>query len=76
MYEADWIVELQENCWIAPITGDPGRTIVQKHAQRFKTKSSAKAALTRARKYRPFENARIYAITGKSCKRLEHLSSK
>jgi len=63
MFKTVYIVELHENCWIAPISGDPGRTIVQNHAQHFKTESAAKAALTKARKYRPFKNARIYAVT-------------
>ena len=57
-----WIVELQPQVrmWLAPWTGDPGRTCVEVSAKPFKTPAAAKAALTRARRYSPFKNARIY----------------
>ena len=57
-----WIVELQPQMrmWLAPWTGDPGRTCVEASAKPFKTPAAAQAALTRARRYSPFKNARIY----------------
>lgn len=60
-----WIVELQPQVrmWIAPWEGDPGRTCVESSAKRFKTVAAAKAALTRARRYSPFKEARIYDPT-------------
>lgn len=57
-----YVVELQQHVrmWIAPWQGDPGRTCVEATAVRYKTESAAKAALTRARRYSPFKQARIY----------------
>lgn len=52
-----WIIELEEGVWIAPWSGDPGRTLLQSIAQRFPTKRGARQALTYARQYRPFVNA-------------------
>lgn len=54
-----YIVELHEGCWVAPWSGDPGRTLKIHNARRYAHRSSAKAALTRARKYRPFLEARV-----------------
>ncbi len=67
MKSQDWIVELQPQVqmWIAPWQGDPGRTCVESSARRFKTEASAKAALTRARRYSPFKKARIYQFENK-----------
>ena len=57
-----WIVELQPQVrmWLAPWTGDPGRTCVEASAKPFGTLAAAKAALTRARRYSPFKSARSY----------------
>lgn len=57
-----WIVELQpwDMMWIAEWPGDPGRTYSLEWAKRFRSLASAKAALTRARRYRPFKGAKIY----------------
>jgi len=57
-----FVVELQPQVqmWIAPWQGDPGRTCVEATAVRYKTEAAAKAALTRARRYSPFKQARIY----------------
>lgn len=57
-----WIVELQPQVrmWIAPWTGDPGKTCVEAWAKPFKTRGAAEAALTRARRFSPFKSARIY----------------
>lgn len=58
-----YIVKLEEKCWLAPIKGDPGRTVVEKHAQRFKTKPAAKRALKKAQTYRPFKYAEIIKVS-------------
>lgn len=62
MDKQEHIVEIERGVWLAQWNGDPGRTLVIRNAQRFKGKSAAKGALTRARKYRPFEAARIRAV--------------
>jgi hypothetical protein len=53
------IVEIEEKVWLAPWEGDPGRTLVRENARQFETLRSAKMAITAARKYRPFKNAKI-----------------
>lgn len=53
----EWVVELGRGVWIAPIEGDPGRTLILASATRFTTKVKAQLALKRARKYRPFPDA-------------------
>ena len=63
MIEKKYVVELEKKVWIAPISGDPGRTVVLRNARQYKTMPAAKAALTRARKYRLFQNAKIYGVT-------------
>lgn len=55
-----WVVEIQDGVWIADWDGDPGRTLKEENAKRFFLKSDAEKALTEARKYRPFKNAKIY----------------
>lgn len=54
-----WIVELEKGVWIAPISGDPGRTLVEENATKFVSEDLAQWALKGARKYRPFANARV-----------------
>lgn len=54
-----FVVELDEGVWIAPWSGDPGRTLVRSNARGFATRAAADEALTAARKYRPFRNARV-----------------
>lgn len=49
-----YVVELQENCWLADVTGDPGRTVLIENAQRFKHKSKAEKALQKAKIDNPF----------------------
>lgn len=53
------IVKLEDNVWLAPWKGDPGRTIVEDNAQEFMSRSSAKRALKKAQELRPFENAEL-----------------
>jgi len=57
-----FIVELEGNVWLAPWSGDPGRTIVVDHARKYDTKRGAKIALGVARKYRKFKEARVIPL--------------
>ena len=54
-----FIVEIQPGCWLADLEGDPGRTLVKENAKHYRTEPAAKAALTRARKFRPLKKAKI-----------------
>ena len=54
-----YIVELENNLFLATCKGDPGRTLVEYNAKRFKTIRQAKRFLTIAREYRHFKNAKI-----------------
>jgi len=56
------VVELEPGCWIAPWSGDPGRTTVKRKARVYKSWRGARIALGLARKYRPFKNAAIRPI--------------
>ena len=55
-----WVVELEDEVWLADYEGNPGRTIREENAKRFFLKSEAEKALKEARKFRPFRNAKIY----------------
>jgi hypothetical protein len=52
-------VQLEADVWLAPWTGDPGRTLVRQTAKRFASITGAKQALVKARHFRPFPHARI-----------------
>ncbi len=52
-------VQLEEGVWLAEGGGDPPRTLVEEDAKEFNTEKEALAALTNARKFRPFKNAMI-----------------
>jgi len=54
-----YIVELEENVWLAPWQGDPGRTLKIENAKQYQYKKNAEYELEMARKYRPFLNAKI-----------------
>jgi len=54
-----WIVRLEDGVWLAPWTGDPGRTLVEDSAKTYATKRGAQIALGLARKYRPFKKAEV-----------------
>ena len=56
-----YIVKLECGVWLAPWSGDPGRTTQRKLAKRFSNKWAANAALARAQSYRPFEQAAVVA---------------
>ena len=59
MPERVYLVELQPGCWTAPWTGDPGRTLHIENAKRYNAAPAAKAALTRARRYRTFPQGKV-----------------
>jgi len=50
---------LKKGVWIAPWTGDPGRTTKIENAKEFNNRSTAWRAIERAQKIRPFENAQL-----------------
>lgn len=54
-----WIVELEHGVFLAPIDGDPGRTLVPENATVFASHPRARLALLRAQKVRPFAAARV-----------------
>ncbi len=60
-----WIVELERETWIAPWSGDPGRTVVMHNARKFGSKRAAELALRKARCFRQFKNATIISATSK-----------
>lgn len=57
-----YIVELHEDCWLAPWKGDPGRTLIEANATRYNTGHGAKIALGRARSYREFRDAKMVPV--------------
>lgn len=56
---ANWIVELEPGVFLAPISGDPGRTLDARNAKVFDSHPRARLALLAAQKMRPFEAARV-----------------
>jgi len=58
-----WIVELEKMVWLAPWDGDPGRTCSLEGAMRLSSRAKADRELSRARKYHPFERAKIVEVT-------------
>jgi len=56
-----FVVELEPGVWVAPWSGDPGRTLVIANAQQFDRQADAEAALEAAREFRPF-------VDGFACK--------
>lgn len=57
-----YIVELEENCWLACWSGDPGRTCIRYAAKEYATVHGAAVALGIARRYHPFPNAKVYPM--------------
>lgn len=55
-----WIVKIEKGTWLAPWDGDPGRTLVESSAKKFKTELTAQKALGRARAL-PHRNSFPYA---------------
>ena len=56
------IVRLEDGVWLAPWSGDPGRTLIKRAARLYATERGAAIALGMARKHRPFKNAVIMAV--------------
>lgn len=52
-----YIVRLDDECWLAPWRGDPGRTLVEASARTFASRHGARVALGFARRYSPFPAA-------------------
>ena len=52
-------VLLEPGVWLADGEGDPARTTKEENAKEFETSIEAFAALTEARKYRPFHDAEL-----------------
>jgi len=52
-------VELEKLVWLTDGEGDPPRTIVEANATEYESMSDALTALTKARRYRPFDKAEI-----------------
>ena len=53
MVDKMWIVELDRDCWFAPWSGDPGRTLVRDSAKQYCSEHAAKCALSRAKRLFP-----------------------
>ena len=60
-----FVVEIFQNCWLAPWTGDPGRTCKIENAKQYSSERGAKIALGIARRYRKLPNARVYEYVSK-----------
>lgn len=56
----EYVVELECEVWIAQGTGDPPRTLARKYAKKFTSPRLCRIALSHARGYRPFVDAKIY----------------
>lgn len=54
-----FIVELEPEVWLAEGIGDPCRTLRREFARQFSAESLAAQAITRARQYRPFAEAKV-----------------
>lgn len=52
-------VQLEEGMWLADSEGTPPWALFEENAQEFDTEEAALAALTNARKFRPFQNAML-----------------
>lgn len=59
----NYIVLLERGCWLAPWSGDPGRTCVERNAKRYKTIVKAAEALEKARAWRPFNAGEIKEVS-------------
>jgi len=54
-----YIVELEKGVWLAPWSGDPGRTLKMCNAKEFKTRRQTCLAIGRALKYRNFKDPKV-----------------
>ncbi len=55
-------IYFNQDMWLAPWTGDPGRTCVKDSARQYKTKRGAKIALGMAQKQRRLPYAKIKTV--------------
>ena len=58
----EWVVELEQGVWLAPVDGDPGRTLVLASATRFSTVYKANLALRKARNFRRFRDGKTVRV--------------
>tara|TARA_R110000868_G_scaffold129642_2_gene338720 strand:+ start:1571 stop:1759 length:189 start_codon:yes stop_codon:yes gene_type:complete len=58
----EFIVQLEAGVWLAPWSGDPGRTLVEASAKRFDSFGAANTALGKARRFRPFVFAEVKEV--------------
>ena len=67
-----FVVAISEDCWLAPWTGDPGRTCLIENAKRYKTEAAAKRALSIAAKRYRFRHltGHIYRVETDASKEL------
>lgn len=56
-----FVVELEPGVWLAEMQGDPGRTCDRDSAKVFLSEEDAIRGKARARRMRPFPNAKIEA---------------
>ena len=57
-----YIVELELGVYLAPWSGDPGRTLVESTARLYRTERGAQIALGKARRFRPFQHALVRRV--------------
>ena len=57
-----YIAELEKGVWIAPWSGDPGRTLKKENAKIFNLKSTSWRAIELAQKIRPFKKAKVIKV--------------
>jgi len=67
-----FVVAISEDCWLAPWTGDPGRTCLIENAKRYKSEAAAKRALSTAAKRYKFRKLTgdIYRVEADASKEL------
>jgi hypothetical protein len=51
-----YVIQLDNQSWVADIDGDPGRTRLKSRAKQFRSKAAAKTALDDIKKEYPFRN--------------------
>lgn len=62
----EFVVQIAENCWLADVDGDPGRTMVLQFARRWKSEKAAQRALNRAKRenrHRHFNDATVVQVS-------------
>ena len=60
-----YIVQLDYGVWLASWSGDPGRTLLESNARKYKTKKGARIAMARVHTlFGRFLNAKILEVDG------------